>query len=72
MNSASPQPQPQPQSQSQRQTEGRFALGIDVGGTKVAGGIVDLASGRIHARRQVPTDYERGGAAIIRLRWRGS
>ena len=65
MNSASPQPQPQPQSQSQRQTEGRFALGIDVGGTKVAGGIVDLASGRIHARRQVPTDYERGGAAIL-------
>jgi glucokinase len=46
-------------------TGGRFALGIDVGGTKVAGGIVDLQTGRIHARRQVPTDHPRGGPAIL-------
>ncbi len=45
--------------------DGGFAIGIDVGGTKVAGGIVDLHTGRIHARRQVPTDFERGGAAIL-------
>ena len=45
--------------------EGPFALGIDVGGTKVAGGIVDLTSGQILARRQLPTDYRRGGAAIL-------
>ena len=45
--------------------DGQFALGIDVGGTKVSGGIVDLQTGRIHARRQVPTYFERGGAAIL-------
>jgi glucokinase len=41
------------------------ALGIDVGGTKIAGAIVDLATGALIARRQMPTDYERGGAAIL-------
>lgn len=41
------------------------ALGIDVGGTKIAGAIVDLATGALTARRQVPTDYHRGGAAIL-------
>lgn len=44
---------------------GRYALGIDVGGTKLAGGIVDLQTGRIHARRQWPTAFERGGAAVL-------
>lgn len=43
----------------------RFAIGIDVGGTKVAGGIVDLETGAIHGRRQIATEYERGGAAIL-------
>jgi len=47
------------------QSSGRHALGIDVGGTKVSGGIVDLTTGAIIARRQVPTDFERGGAAIL-------
>jgi glucokinase len=42
-----------------------YALGIDVGGTKIAGAIVDLTTGALTARRQVPTDYERGGAAIL-------
>jgi glucokinase len=56
--------QPIGQNGAQR-TTGRFALGIDVGGTKVAGGIVDLDTGRIHGRRQVPTEFERGGAAIL-------
>jgi glucokinase len=45
--------------------EGRFALGIDVGGTKVAGGIIDLKTGRIHGRMKVPTEFERGGEAIL-------
>lgn len=45
--------------------QSRYALGIDVGGTKVAGGIVDLATGAVTARRQVPTDNARGGAAIL-------
>lgn len=46
-------------------TEGSFAIGIDVGGTKVAGGIVDLGSGAVHGRRQIATAYDRGGAAIL-------
>lgn len=41
------------------------ALGLDVGGTKIAGGLVDLASGAILARRQVPTGAERGGPPVL-------
>ena len=48
-----------------RHLPGRYALGIDVGGTKVAGGIVDLVSGAVIARRQVATESARGGAAIL-------
>ena len=48
-----------------RHPQGRYALGIDVGGTKVAGGIVDLVSGAVIARRQVATESARGGAAIL-------
>ena len=43
-----------------------LAVGIDVGGTKIAAGIVDLASGRVRERAQVPTLPERGGAAVLR------
>lgn len=46
-------------------TDGRFALGIDVGGTKIAAGIVDLTTGAVTARRQVPTGYDRDGQAIL-------
>jgi len=49
----------------ERDAPGRYALGIDVGGTKVAGGIVDLATGEVTARRQVPTEHARCGAAIL-------
>ena len=42
-----------------------LAVGIDVGGTKIAAGVVDLASGRVVERRQVPTRPERGGAAVL-------
>ena len=45
--------------------QGRYALGIDVGGTKIAGAIVDLESGAVSCRRQVATDYQRGGVAIL-------
>jgi glucokinase len=44
---------------------GRHAIGIDVGGTKIAGGIVDLADGSVTARHQVPTACERGGAPVL-------
>ena len=45
--------------------EGPHAIGIDVGGTKIAGAIVNLNAGTIAARRQIATDYHRGGAAIL-------
>jgi len=45
--------------------EGRHAIGIDVGGTKIAGAIVNLNAGTIAARRQIATDYHRGGAAVL-------
>jgi glucokinase len=41
------------------------AVGIDVGGTKIAAGLVDLESGRLLERLQVPTHPERGGAAVL-------
>ncbi len=41
------------------------AVGIDVGGTKVAAGLVDIATGAVVERRLVPTGPERGGAAVL-------
>ncbi len=41
------------------------AIGLDVGGTKTAGGLVDLASGRLFARRAIPTQPQRGGQAVL-------
>jgi glucokinase len=40
-------------------------VGIDVGGTKIAAGVVELGSGALRARRQVATRPERGGAAVL-------
>jgi len=41
------------------------AIGIDVGGTKVAAGVVDLESGRVLQAEQLATAPERGGAAVL-------
>jgi glucokinase len=41
------------------------AIGIDVGGTKVAGGLVNLTSGALSLRQQIPTNPERGGQALL-------
>jgi glucokinase len=41
------------------------AVGIDVGGTKIAAGVVDVESGRVLERRQLPTHPERGGLAVL-------
>lgn len=38
-----------------------FALGIDVGGTKMAGGLVSLADGSVLLHRRIPTHAARGG-----------
>ena len=42
-----------------------LALGIDVGGTKIAAGVVDVDTGTVGERRVVPTRPERGGAAVL-------
>lgn len=41
------------------------ALGIDVGGTKIAAGIVSFPEGRVSARQVIPTTPARGGAALL-------
>jgi glucokinase len=41
------------------------AIGLDVGGTKIAGGLVALDSGEVLARRIVPTEPQRGGEAVL-------
>lgn len=41
------------------------AIGIDVGGTKIAAGIVTFPDGRVHLRRQIPTQPARGGDAVL-------
>ncbi len=42
----------------------RSAIGLDVGGTKIAGGVV-TESGRILYRRVIPTQPARGGDAVL-------
>jgi glucokinase len=42
-----------------------YAIGLDVGGTKIAGGVVALDAGRVLARRAIPTRPERGAAAVL-------
>jgi glucokinase len=44
---------------------GGLAIGLDVGGTKIAGGLVDLDAGKVLARRTIPTNPQRGGGAVL-------
>ena len=44
-------------------TDAQLAIGLDIGGTKIAGGVVDR-SGRVHAELQAPTP-PRSGAIVI-------
>src|SRR5262245_49387433 len=41
------------------------AIGIDVGGTKIAAGLVDLDSGVVLDRREKPTEPMRDGDSIL-------
>ena len=41
------------------------ALGVDVGGTKIAAGLVPFQSGQVVGKRIVPTRPERGGEAVL-------
>lgn len=43
----------------------RIAVGIDIGGTKIAAGIVDVKDGRILVSRHCPTCPRRGGEAVL-------
>ena len=43
----------------------QFAIGIDVGGTKCAAGLVLFPEGGVLVRRLQPTRPERGGAAVL-------
>lgn len=43
-----------------------YAIGIDVGGTKIAAGLVALATGKILAKETIPTLPGRGGEAVLR------
>lgn len=44
----------------------RHAIGIDLGGTKIAAGLVELPAARIITREIIPTRPERGGDAVLR------
>ena len=41
------------------------AIGLDIGGTKIAAGLVDLSTGRLHSRLLRPTLPARGGPALL-------
>jgi glucokinase len=43
----------------------RCAIGIDVGGTKCAAGLIAFPEGQVLARRWQPTGAERGGDAVL-------
>lgn len=50
--------------QSTPEAAPRWVIGIDAGGTKLAGGVVDLGTGEIALKRIIPTPPERGAAAL--------
>ena len=41
------------------------AIGVDVGGTKIAAGLVTFPQGEVRARRQIPSLPTRGGQAVF-------
>lgn len=46
-------------------TDSACAVGIDVGGTKIAGAIVSFPSGEAQERTIIPTEPQRGGEAVL-------
>ena len=42
-----------------------YAIGLDVGGSKMAGGLVETTSGHILSKRVIPTLPSRGGPAVL-------
>lgn len=41
------------------------AIGVDIGGSKIAAGLVEFGSPRVLARIQVPTGMQEGGGAVL-------
>lgn len=41
------------------------AIGLDIGGTKIAGGIVEFPAGRVLLKQIMPTQPQRGGQAVL-------
>ena len=41
------------------------AIGVDVGGTKIAAGVVTFPDARVHLRQEIPTCPQRGGEAVL-------
>ncbi len=42
-----------------------WAVGLDVGGTKIAGGLVRFPAGEVESRQVIPTRPERGAGAVL-------
>src|SRR5689334_20082174 len=53
-----------PGNQASPNLEG-LAIGVDVGGTKIAAGLVALDSGAVLERQSISTHAARGGAAVL-------
>lgn len=51
---------------TQRDANARARIGIDIGGTKTAAGVVLFPEGEVVARRVIPTHASRGGAAVLK------
>lgn len=47
------------------QGDAAYAIGLDVGGTKIAGGLVEFPTGQVLQRRVIPTGAQRGGSAVL-------
>jgi glucokinase len=41
------------------------AIGLDVGGTKIAGGLVEFPAGQVLLKRVIPTQPQRGGVTVL-------
>jgi glucokinase len=42
-----------------------YVIGLDVGGTKIAGGLVEFPTGQVLLKRVIPTQPQRGGVTVL-------
>jgi len=55
----------QARSDSPDDADDPWGIGIDVGGTKIAAGVVGLRDGHVFARTRIPTNPDRGGLPVL-------